>query len=110
MLDASKSFTKCPWLVTEKNRATSSTLLRIVHTPPVRLGRLRDASDAGPLLPSNLGESASARAPQSSQLVLAGSSPNVASWAFNLLVLGKVCSGCGTAPVVVGCELPGPAA
>src|SRR5580704_5025787 len=92
MLDASKSFTMCPWLLTEKNRATSSTLLRMVQTPAAWPTGLRGTSEAVPLLPPILGESASARAPQSSQVAHAGSSPNVASWAYNLSVFGKVCS------------------
>src|SRR5580693_8567127 len=108
MLDASKSFTMCPWLLTEKNRATSSTFLRMVQTPPAPLATFRGASETAPLSPPNLGASASAKAPQSSQE--SDSSPNVASCAFNLSVLGKVCCACETDTVVADRELAAPAA
>src|SRR5271169_4585044 len=100
MLDASRSFTMCPWLVTEKNSATSSTLLRIVQTPATRPAELFGAVEAAPLAPGVLSETASASAPQFSQVPASDSLPNPLSCAFNRSLLGKVCGGCEAATVV----------
>src|SRR5208282_4691298 len=38
MSESCRSLTMCPWLLTAKNRATSSTLARIVHPVTLRVG------------------------------------------------------------------------
>src|ERR1017187_1437150 len=86
MSDGSKSFTACPWLLTAKNTATSSTFLRTVHGRMARLEKPGATCDAAPLLPP-LGS-------QSSQVPPSDSSPTALSSACNRSVSAKVCDPC----------------